>query len=239
LSFALSYLNHPTDTVPPRRYWKANLIISLNKHAARSVIISSSDIYCKHVDAREIQYCLLGGSRFEVRKRTRCAKQTVQAPCPAASWIISFPSGSVLFLFFFLLSTTSATPSPTLQHHPARTPSATTTQQQNDNSDYYDIMACCGLFSGLSDFARNLFKREPAEVPKRYSYAESGWPSHDDVTEVRVRRPLSPRKSGGRIPSVPFMNTQPGPLPTHVETIHGRTTPPTWMEESRWYGTGA
>ena len=204
----------------------------------QQAVVSAALVYCKHVGASEIQSCLLRASRFEVRKRTRFAKQLALTLCPAASWIISFPPASTLFLFFFLLSNyivpeqVLATPSPTL-------PASLSKNTLSNNSDYYDIMACCGLFSGVSDFVRNLFKREPAEVPRRYSYAESGWPSNDDVTEVRVRRPLSPRKSGGRIPSVPFMNTQPGPLPTYVETISGRTTPPTWMEESRWYGTGA
>lgn len=81
-------------------------------------------------------------------------------------------------------------------------------------------MACCGLFSArLSDFVRNLFKREPAEVPKRYSYAESGWPSDDDVTAVRISHPLSPRKSGGRIPSVPFMASVPGRPRAHSRQV--------------------
>jgi hypothetical protein len=98
-------------------------------------------------------------------------------------------------------------------------------------------MACCGLFSArISDLIRKLLNKEPAEVPKRYSYAEAGWQSDEEVQAVRVRRPLSPRKSGGRIPSIPFMSTVPGQEPTHVETIHGRSTPPDCMERSRWYG---
>jgi hypothetical protein len=101
-------------------------------------------------------------------------------------------------------------------------------------------MACCGLFrASISDFIRNLFNKEPAEVPKRYSYAEAGWQSDEEILAVRVRRPLSPRKSGGRIPSMPFMSTVPGQEPIQVETIHGRITPPAWMEASRWYGTGS
>jgi hypothetical protein len=90
-------------------------------------------------------------------------------------------------------------------------------------------MACCGLFSArISDLIRKLLKR--------YSYAEAGWQSDEEVQAVRVRRPLSPRKSRGRIPSIPFMSTVPGQEPTHVETIHGRSTPPDCMERSRWYG---
>jgi hypothetical protein len=71
-------------------------------------------------------------------------------------------------------------------------------------------MSCCGFYplSRLSDFFRNLFSNESAEVPKSYSYMETV--SDSDVTTRRVQRPLSPRKSGGPVPAIPFMFSQPG-----------------------------
>jgi hypothetical protein len=97
-------------------------------------------------------------------------------------------------------------------------------------------MPCCGFYplARLGDFFKGLFSKEEPYVPNRYSYMETV--SDSDVTTRRVQRPLSPRKSGGPVPAIPFMFSQPGEEPTHVETIHGRSTPPEYMERSRWYG---
>jgi hypothetical protein len=92
----------------------------------QQAVISAAVVCCKHVAASEIQSCLLGTSRFEVRERTRFAKQLALTLCPAASWIIFFPPGLSLFLFFFLLCNyivpeqVLATPSPTLPASPSK-----------------------------------------------------------------------------------------------------------------------
>ena len=93
-------------------------------------------------------------------------------------------------LFFFLFPTTQQIPKQ-LSAAPALTSSASPNNYNYRN--IFNIMACCGLFrASISDFIRNLFNKEPAEVPKRYSYAEAGWQSDEEI--LAAHRLLSSRE---------------------------------------------
>jgi hypothetical protein len=143
------------------------LSISPNRHTACGSI--SSFVYNNQEDdASEIVQ--LGGARSLARK---LRQGSALPPCPALALaggllLSSLPPPLLLLSNYTVV--TKANISSTINNIFSNTQQL---QQQQQQLQHHGLLWT--VLRRISDLIRNLFNKEPAEVPKRYSYAEAGW----------------------------------------------------------------